>query len=291
MPTYPPVHAVTRALRLLRRLNLQDVTGLNELHQAMRIPKPSLVRLLDTLIALELVRNDEARKGYRLLPQVQDLSAGFHGGPVLVEAGAEHCIELTRALKWPVSIAVLDGLDMMICFSTLRDSPVQPFGKILAKRRDLLVTGLGRAYLAFCSNAERAVLIAMLREAETSTAARRKIEPIVRDLVAEGARNGFVARDPLMPVDGTSTLAAPIFAEDRILGTIGLTYFLSAIDRDEVARRAAAPLMEAAQAIGKSAERLVRQRRSLEARHFAMRGPADASRLAAKRGRRTRQKS
>jgi IclR family mhp operon transcriptional activator len=291
MPTYPPVHAVTRALRLLRRLNQQDVTGLNELHQATRIPKPSLVRLLDTLIAIGLARNDETRKGYRLLPQVQDLSAGFHGGPVLVEAGAERCTALTRELKWPVSIAVLDGLDMMICFSTLRDSPVQPFGKILAKRRELLVTGLGRAYLAFCSDAERAVLIAMLREAETSATARKKIEPTVRGIVAEGARNGFVSRDPSMPVDGTSTLAAPIFAEDRILGTIGLTYFLSAIDQGEVARRAAAPLMEAARVIGKSAERLISQRRSLEARHFTMRGPADASRPAAKHSRRARQKN
>lgn len=131
----------------------------------------------------------------------------------------------------------------------------------------------------------------MLKDAETSTAARKKVEPTVRGIVAEGTRNGFVARDPSMPVDGTSTLAAPIFAEDRILGTIGLTYFLSAMDRDEVLHRAAAPLMEAARAIGKSAERLIGQRRSLEARHFAVRGPADILRPRAKRGRRASQKN
>lgn len=291
MSTYPPVHAVTRALRLLRRLNHQDITGLNDLHQAMRIPKPSLVRLLDTLIALGYVRNDEARKGYGLLPAVQNLSAGFHGGPVLIEAGTERCAELTRELKWPVSMAVLDGIDMMVWFSTLRDSPVQPFGKILAKRRSLLVTGLGRAYLAFCSDTERAILITMLKSTKSSPPARKKIEPAVREIVEEGLRRGFVERDPAMPVDGTSTLAAPIYAENRLLGTVGLTYFVSAIDRKDVARLAAAPLIEAAQAIGKGAERLIAQRRSLEARHFAMRGPVDASLRAIKPPRRRRTRS
>lgn len=283
MSTYPPVHAVSRALRLLRRLNQQDIAGLAELHQAMRIPKPSLVRLLDTLIALGYVGNDELRKGYRLLPAVQNLSAGFHGGPMLVEAGAERCAELTRQLKWPLSMAVLDGLDMMVCFSTLRDSPMQPFGKTLARRRSLLVTALGRAYLAFCSDTERAILVAMLKEAEPSAVARKRIEPLVRGIVEDGASHGFVARDPAMPVDGTSTLAAPIHAEGRIRGTVGLTYFVSAIDRDDVARVAAAPLIEAAQAIGEDVEKLIDQRRSLEARHFAMRGPLDATLRAIRR--------
>lgn len=275
MPTYPPLHAVTRALRLLRRLNQHEVSSLSELHQAMRIPKPSLVRLLDTLISRGYVKSDAARKGYILQPDVQELGAGYHGGPLLVEAGAALCAELTARLKWPVSIAVLDGTEMTVCFTTLRDSPVQPFGKILAKRRSLLLTGLGRAYLAFCSPEERKILTAMLRE-EAPPSARKAIEIAVAETVSLGAAQGYIERDPAAPADSTSTLAMPIVADDRVLGTLGITYFLSAIERDDVESLVAAPLREVAQTIGKNAAKLIAQRRSLDAHQFTRRpaGPA-----------------
>lgn len=270
MPTYPPLHAVTRALRLLRRLNHQEVTSLSELHQAMRIPKPSLVRLLDTLIALGHVKSDVARKGYVLQADIQKLSAGYHGGPLLVEAGAALCADLTARVKWPVSIAVLDGTEMTVCFTTLRDSPVQPFGKILAKRRSLLLTGLGRAYLAFCPAEERKILTAMLRE-EAPASARKTIETAVAEAVSLGAAQDYIERDPAAPADSTSTLAMPILADDRVLGTVGLTYFLSAVERDDVERLIATPLREVVQAMGKNAARLIAQRRSLNAHQFAPR--------------------
>jgi IclR family mhp operon transcriptional activator len=225
------------------------------------------VRLLDTLIAAGYVRNDLARKGYCLQPAVQELSAGYHGGPLLIEAGAALCGELTARVKWPVSIAVLDGTEMTVCFSTLRDSPVQPFGKILAKRRSLLMTGLGRAYLAFCPADERAILTAMLRD-EAPAATRRKIDAAVEDAVSLGAAQDFIERDPAAPADSTSTLAMPIRAEGRVLGTVGLTYFLSAIERDDVARVIAAPLREVVTAIGKNATKLMAQRLSTEAHRF-----------------------
>lgn len=267
MPTYPPLHAVTRALRLLRRLNHQDITGLNELHQAMRIPKPSLVRLLDTLIALGYVRSDEARKGYCLEPAVEELGAGYHSGALLVEAGAALCGELTARVKWPVSIAVLDGTAMTVCFTTLRDSPVQPFGKILAKRRSLLLTGLGRAYLAFCPPQERAILTRMLRE-EVPPAARRTIDEAIAEAVSLGTTQDFIERDPAAPADSTWTLAMPIFSNERVLGTVGLTYFLSAIERNDIPRTVAAPLREVAAAIGKNAAKLIAQRRTVDTHRF-----------------------
>ena len=79
---------------------------------------------------------------------------------------------------------------------------------------------------------------------------------------------GMAARDPAAPADSTSTLAMPIIADDRVLGTVGLTYFLSAIERDDVERLVAAPLREVARAIGKNAARLIAQRRSFEAHQF-----------------------
>lgn len=267
MATYPPVESVTRALQLLCRLNHQDITSVTELHRITRLPKPSLVRLLDTLISMGYVQNDVASKGYRLAPGVQELSAGFHGGPLLAEAGGELISDLTRRLKWTVSIAVLEGASMFICCTTLRDSPCSPFGTMLARRRDLLVQGIARAYLAFCPESERKILVTMLKDG--ADAARCKaIDEMVAEIIAQGARQGYVERHPSSPPNQTSTVGVPIFADSRILGTLGMTYFSSAVQRNDVAHAIAAPLRETAVAIGRNAERLLKQQRSARNPHL-----------------------
>lgn len=268
MPTYPPVESVTRAIRLLSRLNQREVTSLTELYQAMRIPKPSLVRLLDTLISIGYVRHDPARRGYRLEPAVRELSDGFHSGPLLVEAGAAACVELTRQLKWVVSIAVLAGAETMICYTTLRDSPMSPFGRVLDRRRDLLTTALGRAYIAYCPEAERRILATMLK-AGKDAAARRAIDATLRDVVEKAARQDYVEREPGAVSRVTTTIGMPIRADRRILGTIGMTFFTSAIRRDELNQAIVAPLREAALTIGSNAHRLIRQRRARTARDWS----------------------
>jgi len=267
MPTYPPVESVTRALRLLTRLNHQTITTITELHQITRIPKPSLVRLLDTMIAMGYVRNDVAQKGYRLESGVRQLSEGFHGGPLLVEAGSGCIAELTKQLKWTVSIAVLDGAEMLICFSTLRDSPCSPFGTMLARRRSLLVQGIGRAYLAFCPEGEREILVKMLKDGANPVRCL-EIDATVQEIVSKGARQGFVERDPLSPPNQTSTVGMPIFADGHIIGTIGMTYFSSAIHRNDFHAQIITPLRDTARAIGLNAERLLKQRRSARNPHL-----------------------
>lgn len=268
MPTYPPVESVTRALRLLSRLNQREVSCLGDLHQAMRIPKPSLVRLLDTLIAMGYVHHDLARKGYRLEPAIRELSEGFHGGPLLVEAGRACCTDLTRRLKWTVSMAVLDGSEMAIVFTTLHDSPVSPFGRGLDKRRSLLTTGLGQAYLAFCSEAERKIITTMLKNGK-DRAERKAIDEAVAKLVCRGARHGYTEREPGSVSAVTSTIGMPICGDGRLLGTVAMTFFTSALRRDGMQQTVVAPLRAAALTIGKNAERLIAQRRVREAQSFA----------------------
>lgn len=268
MPTYPPVESVTRALRLLSRLNQREVSCLGDLHHAMRIPKPSLVRLLDTLIAMGYVRHDIARKGYCLEPAIRELSDGFHGGPLLVEAGGACCTDLTRRLKWTVSMAVLDGSEMMIVFTTLHDSPVSPFGRGLDKRRSLLTTALGQAYLAFCSEEERKIIITMLKDGK-DRAERKAIDETVAAFVCKGQRHGYTEREPGSISAVTSTIGMPIRGDGRVLGAVAMTFFTSAIRREDMHQAIVAPLRAAALTVGTNAERLIRQRRARETQGLA----------------------
>ena len=81
-----PVESVRRAIHLLHELNRQRVSSVRHLHHATGLPKPTIVRLLDTLIALGYVVNDRRQGGYQVTSLVRSLSAGFHGDPLVVEA-------------------------------------------------------------------------------------------------------------------------------------------------------------------------------------------------------------
>ena len=127
MPSFPPVQSVQRALALLAELNRQRVTSVGELHQRTGLPKPTIVRLLETLIAEGFAASDSRLGGYQVTSKVAALSSGFHGAPMVIEAARPWAIELTRKLKWPAAVAVLQEDAVFVRFSTIADSPVSPF--------------------------------------------------------------------------------------------------------------------------------------------------------------------
>ena len=88
MASYPPVRSVERVIELLQCLNRQPVSTLDELHRATGLPRPSLVRLLQTLIGKGLVRHAPQYGAYYVTSGVLALSCGYHSEPRIIEAAA-----------------------------------------------------------------------------------------------------------------------------------------------------------------------------------------------------------
>jgi hypothetical protein len=137
---------------VLQAMNRQPVSSVDHLHQSTGLPKPTLVRLLRTMVRAGYLTNDPRQAGYQLTSLVTSLSCGYHGDPLVVEASRAWAIKLTRQLKWPISIAVFDNDSVTVRFSTVPDSPMSPFHATINMRLSLFTRALGRAYLAFCTD-------------------------------------------------------------------------------------------------------------------------------------------
>lgn len=234
MPSFPPVRSVQRALRLLAEMNKQQVATVANLHARTHLPKPTIVRLLETLMEEGFVSHDNHLGGYQITSQVSMLSAGFHGTPLIVEAARPWAIDLTRRLKWPVGVAVLDRDAVVIRFSTIPDSPVSPFHATINMRLSLISRALGRAYLAFCPREEREVLVRLLASSRHPEDRPRDLPRVVAGLVKAVRAAGFAERDPHVDPKSSATIAVPIRSDNGVLATIGLTYFKSAVPRNEI---------------------------------------------------------
>lgn len=223
------IRAVERAIRILQELNLQPVSTIARLHDTTGLPKPTLVRMLQTLYSLGLVETDPRLGGYQITAQVASLSSGFHKTPHVVEAGRPWAIAMTRRHQWPVAIALYDEDAMVVRFSTVPDSNVSPFHATINKRLPLLTRGLGLAYCAFVNSDQREIILNILSKS------RNPEDQIVQDrteihkTLDRIRENGYATRSFHVEPKNSDTIAVPIFGSDgSVIASIGLTYFISA---------------------------------------------------------------
>jgi IclR family mhp operon transcriptional activator len=230
---------VTRAFGLLEALNRRAWSSIDQLHKDTGLPKPTIVRMLQTMINGGYAAKSPRQNGYRVTVKVQSLSCGFHGDPLVVEAARPWAIALTRELRWPAGVAVLDGDGVSIRFSTIPDSPMSPFHATLNMRLSLFSNGLGLAYYAFCPEAERQMLRAMIGDREDELLASREPDWL-EGRVRRAQEQGFATRDPRMEPRNSGTIAVPIMRGDRVAATIGLTYFRKAVSKEDASLYVAA---------------------------------------------------
>ena len=248
MSVAPPVNVVVRALQILRALNQQPVSTLDVLHKQTAIPKPTIVRLLQTLQAEGMVRHAPQYGAYYLTSEVTSLSSGYHSEPRVVEASSAIADGLTQNLKWPVSVAVHDGDAMVVRYSTIPQSPLSFFHSTINMRISLLTQALGRAYLAFTDVQEQSALIELLAHASRENEQMTGESNALTTMLAEVRVRGYALRDPRVRPE-SSTIAVPVFEGPRVVATIGLTWFSSALSLNEAVEGFLPPLKQSSAAI------------------------------------------
>lgn len=243
------IQPIIRALHVLEALNMQSPMALAVLHEATGLPKPTLVRLLDTLIAGGYVRRVSRRAGYSLGERVLRLSGGFRHADKAVEAARPFLYALTAQHKWPLAVATLDGDAMIVRLSTRAESPFAADPDYLGLRLPLLVSALGRAYIAFCPDEERETLLSLMRNSKARRNALARDGDAVERLVAGIRKRGY-ATTASLPGDALMGFAVPVMEGRQVVAAITLRYFGSAMTEEEAARRYLAPMQDAAKAVG-----------------------------------------
>lgn len=234
---FAPVQAVVKALEVLAELNRGGLETVGGLHDKTGIPKPTIVRLLQTLIAAGYVSQDAKTRGYHVTFATKRLSSGFHGAPRIIETARPYADELTRQIVWPCAICTLDFDAVVINYSTIPDSPISPFHASLGRRLSLGGRALGRAYVCFCPPGEQDILRSMMRASDDPE--NNRIDDRTFDAIVARARaDGFAERSAELEPRSSGTIAMPIKSGDRVLATLGITYFRSAVrqSRRSVAR-------------------------------------------------------
>lgn len=239
--SYPPVESVCRAFDVLKAVNKLRIASINGIFEETGIPKSTIVRMLETLMVEGYVARDNMCGGYRVTSHVRDLNAGYEGISRIIETARPLAIDLTRRIKWPIGIGIIDGDAIAIQFWTGAISPWAHTSTVLGLRPDLQTTAMGRAYLAYCPDGERERHIARFRqepERKFDEAEERRFRLLLDRIRADG----YAVRDPRTKPYRTTTMAMPIREGDMVHGLVSISFFTTAVARGDIAEQIVAPL-------------------------------------------------
>tara|TARA_R110002124_G_scaffold114535_21_gene269441 strand:- start:4128 stop:5039 length:912 start_codon:yes stop_codon:yes gene_type:complete len=244
--SYRPVEAVTKALAILRFVSSLRIASVSDLHAVTGIAKPTIVRMLETLMYAGYIAKDHTFGGYRVTSDVQNLSSGFFGVPLVIEAAHAHALALTQRVKWAVGISILEANHMRLQFTTASSSPWALPLTSLNMRLDMVSSAMGRAYLAYCPDHEREALVepalSQIADHEEREFKRLYIDGLLRTVRSQG----YALRERYGPNNNNQTIAVPIRYDGRVLASMGIGYFWNSVRGSDVHDKIFLPLRETA---------------------------------------------
>lgn len=229
------IRALERGIEVLRLLQQHEGRSLQRLHADTGLPKPTLLRILHTLehggLAWRAIYDGHWRRGVSLQIGQRPPERALR----LAEIAAPHLAALQRKALWPSDLLVYNDFKMELAESSRRLSGLAMNPRYgIGYRVDLFLSAPGRAWLAFCSDAERESAFAHYRAHPPANA--RSALVFKRELGAildETRRLGYAVRDAIFGGseqditefdDGFDAIAVPILMPDSVPGCINLVW-------------------------------------------------------------------
>jgi len=250
MPSFKPVIALARGLEILRVVNEEGQATVRAIHRETGLDKATIVRMLETLEHEGYVMRDPDHPIYTPTGRTLLLSQGYDQH-LWVGAVAEPILgEFRTRIGWPSDVAVCDR-DAMVVVQTSR-GPQGPlsFNRKPGFRASVLMTSLGRAYLAFCPDEEREKIIATLAAQPGAWNDLARQPRKLASLLDEVRRNGFATMDEAYGDKEYSGMVwafgVPVKSADKVYASINVMMLKNAVAQDEARDKILAPLQETA---------------------------------------------
>lgn len=251
------IRAIARCIAVLQAINRNGALTLTQIAESSAVPYPTATRIVRTLLDQGLIEREPSRKRYRPTALVQTLSCGFQNHDRLVIAARPHIVELTHKVGWPVSIATRVGRVMVVRDSTSSLTPLTFNHYYAGWNVPLLASASGRAYLAHAEPEEQRELLTYLVEDSEGLDGLVIKEFETGAAIAKIREQGYaaVSRTSYSANPGkTSSIAVPVFEDERLLGSLALVFFATALPISAAITRFLPSLRQAASEIGRAME-------------------------------------
>ena len=230
-PSYKPINSLLRGLEVLRVINLQERSTVGTIFKETNLPKPTIVRVLETLEHAGFVTGTADGNHYTLTAKVLSLSSGFDANDRLVEIASPILADFREKMPWPSDLAVFDGAAMVI-IETNRNPGTLALNRSVGTRMSMIDSALGRAFLAFCSDGLRESTLGSLPEIDNPEAFTKMLKKF--------KTQGFSENDKTLSPH-TRGVAVPIIVDGDVIACINTIVLTEVMDMMQVIERCVEP--------------------------------------------------
>jgi IclR family transcriptional regulator, mhp operon transcriptional activator len=250
-----PIRAISRGLSVMQAINRGHSISMMEISKTSKVPYPTACRIVQTLLHEGMIEREPSRKRYRATALVQSLASGFHDEDQLVSVAHPHIVGLCEKMLWPISVTSRVGPHMMVRDSTHAMTSLTLNNYYPGFTLPLMECSTGQAYMAFCSDDERAHILDGLKQIDGS-AERMAALLLANDMLLKQIRaQGYAtfARNLYTDNPGkTSSIAVPLFKDGQVAGAIALIFFAVAMPMEKAVAQFVGPLKATADSISAS---------------------------------------
>ncbi|MEI7784754.1 MAG: helix-turn-helix domain-containing protein [Betaproteobacteria bacterium] len=251
------IEALGRGLVVMHAIEESSAVTLAQLHLQTGIPKASLLRILKTLIESGWVVRNELERRYVPAAAPGDAGPAAQWRASLSALAAPIRASLEKRVPWPTDLAVRDGPTMLILDAHRPINGLAVNYRVLGFRPAMLISSLGRCYLAFCPEEERRDIVARLSRSPDPLHRAALREDTLQRLVTSGRARGYCSRDPSElgseSPERFGAISVPVFADHRLLACLSCSWLPSVTTEAHIVAHHLSALRDAAKLIGERA--------------------------------------
>ena len=222
-----PIRALSRGLEVLAELNRRERAPIHTLSSAVRLPRTTTFRILETLRLAGFVERDPHDDCYRPTVHVRSLADGFDDEAMIAHIGKPYLATLARDIVWPMDIATPAGTAMLVRETSRSPLALESHG--VGDLLPMLTSAAGRAYLAFSKAAVREAVLDSLVHIASPEERLARDRPEIERILQESRAQGFGVSQRARRISQEITLALPLRADERVLGTLAVRCAATAV--------------------------------------------------------------
>jgi len=251
------VRALARGLDVFKALHNHRSASLQDLHDETGLAKPTLLRILKTLEEGGVARRSSSDGRYRISASVRFFGQNLGIEDAIAEQAAPVLDQLCREVLWPSDIAVYKDGVMEILESSRHQTTFMVNRDRIGYRVHMLMSAMGRVYLAFSPAAERRAILTRLGQSDDPyDRPARRLSNVLSDLAKDRAR-GYAVREAgygswIADRGQGDAIAVPVLQGKRVLASLSLSWAAGAMTQTQMAARHLDQLQAAAAEIAAS---------------------------------------
>ena len=217
--------SLSRGIDTLRLINHLHAVLPGDVTKHLNIPRATVYRILGTLVEKGLLYRQDGDGRYRMTTKVSGLSSGFSPEDRLAEISRPLLKELTEHFTWPVTLATIEGSDLIIRENTDYSSPLAVEQFNVGFKMSVLESASGQCILAFMVPEQREKVLAQLKSETNRKQVLAKRPLNIKKIRAQGFAINYRSRK----ISDMTAIAVPVICNDYFVAAMTVRYARAAI--------------------------------------------------------------